>query len=135
MDFRLPLVLVRLPSTKTSSVGSPCTFDVYWQQAWPAPRMRSFADGITITPVKLSTTSFRVEHSQSLRMLNFDLYPNQTVVFYLTATEISHGALASGQSPSKDAPPAPPPPSVQRPIASLRYANPGDFVQAGARPI
>src|SRR5262249_25470157 len=96
MDFRLPLVLVRLPSTKTSSVGSPCTFDVYWQQAWPAPRMRSFAGGITITPVKLSTTSFKVEHSQSLRMLNFDLYPKQTVAFYSTATESSHRALASG---------------------------------------
>jgi len=24
-------------------VGSPCAFDVYWQQAWPAPRMRSGA--------------------------------------------------------------------------------------------
>jgi hypothetical protein len=58
--------------------------------------MRSFADGITITPVKLSTTSFRVEHSQSLRMLNFDLYPKQAVAFYSTATEISHRALASG---------------------------------------
>jgi hypothetical protein len=63
--------------------------------------MRSFADGITITPMKLSTTSFRVEHSQSLRMLNFDLYPNQTVAFYSTATEISHRALASGPSPCK----------------------------------
>ena len=26
-------------------------------------------------------------------------------------------------------------PSAQRPIASLRYANPGDVVQAGPRPI
>jgi hypothetical protein len=85
--------------------------------------------------VKLSTTSFRVEHSQSLRMLNFDLYPKQTVAFYSTATEISHRALASGILAIQMSIAGAPTTERAASDSSLRYANPGDFVQAGPRPI